>query len=381
MSRLRVGLNLVPIAEHGGGVARYAVELTSALAARDDVELHVFTGLDAPEALRSAPWLDAVRVTLLPVRVSGPPVHLLAQFGALPALALARRLDLVHSPANAGPVLIPSIRWVITHHDTTWLRAPDQWSTPGAVRSMRRLAGTTSRRADRVIADSHEAARDLTALLGVRPERLDVVHLGVRADPEAPATGEPRLRARLGLGDGPVVLCVAQKRPYKNQEVLLRALAHERLRSVRLVLPGAASAYSERLEELALELGVSQRLHQPGWLDDADLEGLYRLASCVALPSRLEGFGLPVLEAMARGVPVACSDRSALREVAGDAALLFDPDDGDAVATALARLLEDGALWADLSARGRERATRFTWEAAAEATVASYMRALTSRRR
>jgi len=88
-----------------------------------------------------------------------------------------------------------------------------------------------------------------------------------------------------------------------------------------------------------------------------------------------------VLEAMVRGVPVACSDRSALPEVAGDAALRFDPDDGDAVATALARLLEDGALWADLSARGRERATRFTWEAAAEATVASYMRALTSRRR
>jgi glycosyltransferase involved in cell wall biosynthesis len=173
-----------------------------------------------------------------------------------------------------------------------------------------------------------------------------------------------------------VILCVAQKRPYKNQEALVRALADERLASARLVLPGAPTAYEQELRALARELNVKDRVHMPAWLEDADLEGLYRLARCVALPSRLEGFGLPVLEAMARGVPVACSDRTALPEVAGEAGLQFDPDDDESVTAALARLVADEPLRRELAARGRERAARFTWEATAEATVASYRRTL-----
>jgi glycosyltransferase involved in cell wall biosynthesis len=375
-SRLRLGLNLIPIEEGGGGVARYAVELAAALARRDDIELHMFTGLDAPEALRTAPWLDAVRVTRLPVRSAGAPVHLVAQFGAVPALALARRLDLVHSPANAGPVRVPGVRWTITLHDTIWLRAPTQWSTPRAVRTMHRLAVPTVRRADRVITVSKDAARDLRDRLGIPAERIDAVHHGVRVDPAAPATPERRLRASLGVQDAPVIVCVAQKRRYKNQEILVRALADERLASAHLVLPGARAPYEDHLRELAARLGIEARVHLPGWLEDADLESLYRLACCVALPSRLEGFGMPVLEAMARGVPVACSNRTALPEVAGDAAILFDPDDEEAVTAALARLLRDEALRRELAARGLARAALFTWEATAEATVASYRRAL-----
>jgi glycosyltransferase involved in cell wall biosynthesis len=379
---LRIGLNLVPIEEGGGGIARYAVELAAALARRDDVELHLFTGLNAPEPLRSADWLDAVRLMRLPVRIGSPPLHLVAQLVVLPPVALARRLDLVHSPANGGPVKFPGVKWMVTLHDTIWLRAPEQWSTPHDVRIMRRFAIPTVRRADRVITDSKDAARDLTELLGVPAERIDAIHLGVRLDSSAPATPGPELRARLGLGGDPVILCVAQKRPYKNQEALVRALADERLASTRLVLPGAPTAYEQELRALALELGVDDRVHLPAWLEDADLEGLYRLARCVALPSRLEGFGLPVLEAMVRGVPVACSDRTSLPEVAGDAALQFDPDDGEEVSAALAWLVADEPLRRELAARGRERAAQFTWEATAEATVASYRRALpTSRRR
>jgi glycosyltransferase involved in cell wall biosynthesis len=154
----------------------------------------------------------------------------------------------------------------------------------------------------------------------------------------------------------------------------------ERLAGVQLVLPGAPSPYEVRLRELAAELGIDDRVHLPGWLDDADLDGLYRLASCVALPSRLEGFGLPVLEAMARGVPVACSDRTALPEVAGDAALLFDPDDLEAVTDAVARLLRDVPLREELVARGLARARQFTWDATAAATLESYRRAVAERR-
>jgi len=377
---LRVGLNLVPIGHQAGGVGNYATELTAALAARDDVELHLFVSRDAPGTLVPAEAARPLRVTRMPVRVSGPPLHLAAQFGAVPALALARRLDVVHSPANAGPVRIPRVASVVTLHDTIWARAPDEWGSPAAVRSMYRVALPTARRADRVIAVSAHAAGDMHELLGVPADRIDVAHHGVRVDDAAPSTPEEALRGRLGLGSAPVVLCVAQKRPYKNQEALVRALVDERLAGVQLVLPGAPSPYEVRLRELAAELGIDDRVHLPGWLDDADLDGLYRLASCVALPSRLEGFGLPVLEAMARGVPVACSDRTALPEVAGDAALLFDPDDLEAVTDAVARLLRDVPLREELVARGLARARQFTWDATAAATLESYRRAVAERR-
>lgn len=379
MTPVRVALNLLAIAEGGGGIARYATELAGALAARDDVQLHLFTGLDAPEELRTAPWLGAVRNTRVPVRVAGPPVHLAAQFALLPALAIARRLDVVHTPSNAGPVRIPGVASVITLHDTTWLRAPEQWGTPEAVRSMRRIVEFTASRADRLVAGSHDTSRDLQRFLGLDGERIDIAHHGVRVNPDVQATPEGELREGLGLGSDPVVLCVAQKRPYKNQELLVRALAQAPLADVRLVLPGARTDYEGRLRDLAAELGVADRVHLPEWVEEQDLEGLYRLAGCFALPSRLEGFGLPLLEAMARGVPVACSDQSALPEVAGDAAVLFDPDDVDAAVGAVSRLLEDGELRRSLIERGHARAARFTWDAAAEATVVSYRRALASR--
>jgi glycosyltransferase involved in cell wall biosynthesis len=113
-----------------------------------------------------------------------------------------------------------------------------------------------------------------------------------------------------------------------------------------------------------------------GWLEQADLEGLYALARCLVFPSLAEGFGLPVLEAMRRGVPVACSDATALAEVAGDAALVFDPDDTEAIRAAVRSLLADDALAADLAGRGRQRAGEFSWERAAEGTVAAYRKAL-----
>ena len=114
----------------------------------------------------------------------------------------------------------------------------------------------------------------------------------------------------------------------------------------------------------------------PAWLPAEDLEGLYALADAFVFPSLAEGFGLPVLEAMARGVPVACSDRSSLPEVAGDAALLFDPEDPRAIAAALARLLGDAALAERLRGAGRARAATFTWERCAELTAAAYERTL-----
>jgi glycosyltransferase involved in cell wall biosynthesis len=194
------------------------------------------------------------------------------------------------------------------------------------------------------------------------------------------ATPEAELRTRLSLGDRPVVLSPSAKRPHKNLARLLHALAAiAPARRPRLVIPGYPTPYEAELRALASTLGIAADVRMPAWVPAADLEGLYALAAAVVFPSLYEGFGLPVLEAMARGVPVACSNRSSLPEVAGEAALLFDPEDVDAIRAATERLLDDAELRERLRAAGREQAARFSWERTAQLTVESYGRALAAR--
>ena len=231
-----------------------------------------------------------------------------------------------------------------------------------------------ARRARRIIADSQATADDLAELLGIDGGKVDVVPCGPGLAPSAAPTAEAELRAALGLGAGPLVLSVSARRPHKNLARLIEAIG--RLPDAQLVLPGYPTSFDDDLRETARRAGALDRVHLCDWVDDAQLEGLYRAATCLAFPSLAEGFGLPVLEAMARDLPVACSSVSALPEVAGDAALLFDPYNIDAIAGAVGTLLEDSALRSRLVARGREQAARFTWERTAAGTVASYRRAL-----
>ena len=194
--------------------------------------------------------------------------------------------------------------------------------------------------------------------------------LGVTPRPPVTPTGAAELRERLALGDGPVLLSVSAKRPHKNLLRLLEAVALLESRPT-VVLPGYATPHEAELRERAAALGV--RAAFPAWVSAEDLEGLYALAEAFVFPSLAEGFGLPVLEAMARGVPVACSDATSLPEVAGDAAILFDPHDPRAIADALRRVVVDADR---LRVAGRERAARFTWERCAQLTAAAYERTL-----
>ena len=143
-----------------------------------------------------------------------------------------------------------------------------------------------------------------------------------------------------------------------------------------LVLAGYPTEHEAQLRERARALALEDDVRFPGWLSDAEVEGLWAIAEAFVFPSLYEGFGLPVLEAMARGVPVACSNAASLPEVAGDAALLFDPHDEAAIAACLKRLLTDAALADRLRAAGRARSLEFTWQRTARATIDSYLRAL-----
>jgi len=202
--------------------------------------------------------------------------------------------------------------------------------------------------------------------------------LGRSVDARTAAGDLPRpVAERLAARPRPLVLTASAKRPHKNLARLIRAVAlippHRR---PLLVLPGYPTPYESELRALARSLAIEGEVCLLGWVADRELDALYARASCFVFPSLYEGFGLPVLEAMARGVPVATSDRASLPEVAGDAALYFDPLSPRSIAAALERLLADENLAARLRSQGRERARRFTWDACAEGTVAVYRQAL-----
>jgi glycosyltransferase involved in cell wall biosynthesis len=367
---VRVALNLSFLTPgETGGMEVYARELARALAARDDVELVLLAN-----RLLDDGWPDVRRV-VMPVDPRRRVEWVLGDQVQAPRAAARVGADVVHSLASTGPAL-GRVPRVTTIHDLNYKLVPD---THFGMRGlgMRLLVPLAARRSRRVIVDSESTRKDLQEHLSTPVDKVDVAPLAARVPPDPAATAEVDLRARLGLGDRALVLSLSAKRPHKNLPRLLRAVAAlEPGRRPVLVVPGYPTPHEEELRLLAGELGIAELVRMPPWLSAPDLEGLYRAAACMVFPSLYEGFGLPVLEAMARGVPVACSRRSSLPEVAGDAALLFDPEDVDAIRAAMESLLTDVELAGRLRDAGRERAALFTWERTAELTVASYRRAL-----
>jgi glycosyltransferase involved in cell wall biosynthesis len=375
MRGLHVGLNLVFLVPGAtGGTETVARELLPELvAAAPDWRFTAFVNLEAASSADRW-WEELMPAVTVPVHAARRAQWVRGEQLLLPRLAGRAGIDLLHSLANTSPAR-GRYRRVVTVHDLLYRVAPEAHLGLNAL-GMRVLVPLAVRRADRVISVSRNTRDDLVRLLGVPSERVDVVPSGVGTTARAEPLGEDEVRRRHGLGERPIALSVSAMRPHKNLERLLEALA--RLPAGRrpvLVVPGYPTAYEGRLRERASALGLDDDARFVGWTDGAELEGLYRAARCFVFPSLYEGFGLPVLEAMARGVPVACSNRSALPEVAGDAALLFDPEDVAAIADALERLLTDDALAQRLGEAGREQAQQFSWRRAAEGTLASYRRA------
>jgi glycosyltransferase involved in cell wall biosynthesis len=222
------------------------------------------------------------------------------------------------------------------------------------------LLWASAHRARRLIAVSEATRADLVRVYGLSADRIDVVLHGVEADFFA----LDRSRTE------PYVLCVSTLHPHKNLDRLIRAYAR-RKRDWRLTIAGMRGFFAEALDKLVRELGVADSVELTGWIPREELIQLYSRAQAFVYPSTFEGFGMPVLEAMAAGIPVACSDIPPLREVAGDAALFFDPLSEDEIAGALDRITTDTGLRARLTEAGPERARGFTWERAARETLAA----------
>ncbi len=374
---LRVGLNLVYLVEDSGGSGTYARQLIAHMLEADPrLQLSAWIGSTAPDWLLREPWAERVCWITLPVRGIGSPWHMWHELIGIGLDARRRGIDVVHGLANVVPLVHPGVRTVATILDVIWAHYPE--AATWLFRTMgRTLTPAVARDCARIIAISNAARDDIAATLHVDVGKFDVTPLGILPPPPVQRPPDPRVvRDRLSLGAEPIILCVAAKRAHKNLHGLIRAVSLLGDESAQLVLPGSPNDYERELRALASELGVPERVRFPGWISESDLEDLYGVASCFVLPSFQEGFGLPVLEAMARGLPVACSDTSSLVEVAGDAALFFDPRDEQQIAEQIARLLSDGALARTLTERGRARCELFTWRRTAELTIDSYRRAL-----
>ncbi|HEX5852014.1 MAG TPA: glycosyltransferase family 1 protein [Solirubrobacteraceae bacterium] len=372
-----VGLNLIFLVPgETGGMEVVARELIPALlaAAPAGMRFTAFVNREAASA-RGGPWGELLPAVTVPVNARDRKQWVLGEQTLLPPMAARAGVKLMHSLASTAPAWGP-FRRVVTVHDLIYARFPDAHA---GIRDkgMRLLVPLAVRRSHRVIADSQSTREDLLELARARPERVDVVPLGLGTVQREQPLGEREVRAKFELGERPVLLSLSAKRPHKNLLALIGALARIPVpeRPV-LVLPGYATDHEAELREQARTLGVDGDVRFPAWVSAAELEGLWKITRAFLFPSLYEGFGLPVLEAMARGVPVACADASSLPEVAGEAALLFDPRSEDAIADALLRLLRDEELCERLRRLGLQRAAGFTWERTAEGTLASYALAL-----
>lgn len=373
---MHVGLNLVYLVPgETGGTETYARQLIPALLEqRPDLRLTAFLCREAAEA-GEGPWLEEIPSVVVPVRARRRSEWVRGEQQYLPRLAARARIDLLHSLANTGPAW-GRFKRVLTVHDLIHRIHPE--AHLGRISTaMRWFVALAARRSQRLIVPSQSTKDDVVRLLGVPAGSIDLVPQGVAVPPPPPAGAAAALRGRLGLGERDLVLCVAAMRPHKNLAALLEALALiPAERRPLLLIAGYPTSYEAELRRRAAELGLGDDARFLGWVEAEDLEALYALATAFVFPSLYEGFGLPVLEAMARGVPVACSGRGSLGEVAGDAARHFDPERPPEIAAAIEVLLGDPGKAERLRAAGLDRAAQFTWAATARGTLASYERAL-----
>ena len=287
------------------------------------------------------------------------------------------RVDLFHEPDFVLPPTLPRTPTVLTVHDLTFVRDPES-AFPRLRRYLNRVVPRSVARATHVLADSAATKNDLVELFHTSPDKITVLYGGVDAR-FAPVRDPERLtavRTKYNIGLDPFVLGIGTVQPRKNFRRLVQAFFHlpppAFASGLKLVIAGGKGWLYDDIFAEVKRLGLEGCVLFPGFVDDDDLPALYSAADMLAFPSIYEGFGLPILEAMACGTPVVTSATSSLPELAEDAALLVEPTDVDAIAAALHRLLQEADLRHRLVAAGFDQARKFTWEKAATQLLGIY---------
>jgi glycosyltransferase involved in cell wall biosynthesis len=381
---LRVGYSLATLATgYVGGSETYARGVLDGLCARDPGELAVRVIANRTAAATYRPRVGGcAELVEVPGRFRGGTVERLGAMAAMRLTArrlaarVARDLDLVHYAVTIPLPHVDALPTVLTMQDMQHREHPEWFSRAELL--FRRVAyDAAARHATRVVTATQHARGQIVEHLGIPEDRIDVIGHGIdhgRFSP-GPDPGDAARLAPLGLPER-FAFYPANMWPHKNHERLIEALAAVEDRELHLVLTGQGYGRLDALLEQARALGVAARVKHLGHLPADTLPALYRSARALVFPSLFEGFGIPIVEAMACGCPVAASDRSALPEVVGDAGVLFDAFDAAQIAAALDRLSRDGDERDALIAAGRARAAQFTWARCADEHVSAYRRAM-----
>jgi len=368
---MRIGVNALYLIPGGvGGTEIYLRHLLRALAAIDAKnEYVVFTNIETGADI--APPSPRFRVLRLGVRAALRPARIVWEQTALPLAARRARLDVLLNPGFTAPVAPPCPN-VTVFHDLQHKRHPEyfRWFDLPAWRF---FLWAAAHRSALVLADSEPTRADLLSYYGLPESKVRLVPLG--ADPRffeiAAAAREPK----------PYILCASTLHPHKNLVALIRAFSALRRKrpEYSLVITGVRGFHTRAVEAAIDESGVRGSVRLTGWIEREELYALFRDAWAFVYPSTFEGFGLPVVEALAAGLPTACSAVEPINSIAGDAALKFDPLDAGALEAALERIAADGELRSRLAAAGPARAREFSWERTAGLTLAALEEAACSR--
>ncbi len=378
---MRVGINATYWHRQDTGSGQYLVRLTEALQRiAPQIELRLMAPRYAQPATGDAADNSLKVLSTPPDTVHENLAKLWFEQVTFPHACRRERVDLLHVPYFAPPWRA-DVPVVVTIHDLIPLLLP-AYRGSALVRGYTHAMARAARRATHVLTDSQASARDITRLLGIPADRIAVIYLAA----------DERYRPLSQADCAPVLQRLCVRQPYllylggfdvrKNLAGLLAAWAHarDRLGDTRLViggrLPATDSAFAPDPRRLAQQLGAVDGVCYSGWVDEADKPALYAGATAFVFPSHYEGFGLPVLEAIACGTPAIVGAGSSLEEIAGPGGLVVDPTDTSALAEALVSVVTDAALRVDLAARGLAHAHTFSWDATARQTLAAYERAL-----
>ena len=373
----RVLLDATGVPADRGALGRYVDGLVKALTeAGADLAL----ACQRADEERYARLLPGARIVPAPPAIAHRPARLAWEQSGLPLVATQIEADVIHSPHYSMP-LRPGLPTVVTIHDLAFFTAPDTHS-PVTATFYKAAIRTSARRATRLIVPSKATRDEVVRVLEADSTKIDVAYHGVDHDffcRPSPAQLE-RVAARLGLHGRPYVAYLGTLEPRKNVPALIQgwvAAVEDLEQPPALVLAGG-TGWSDEVDEAVAAVPAHLRLVRPGYLHYTDLPGFFGGALIVAFPSIGEGFGLPVLEAMACGAPVLTTHRTSLPEVGGDAVAYTEPDVGS-IKTALRALVDDGAEREALGNAGYARSLEFTWAASAHAHMACYERAAAAR--
>ncbi|MBE2237069.1 MAG: glycosyltransferase family 4 protein [Caldilineaceae bacterium] len=387
---MRVAINAHLLSEQssyrGAGVSNYSAELLRALGAlalerqaRQNGAASSSAEIDLTAYLHATTFTTrGVRFARSALPLENPAARIAWEQISLPVHLMRQRADLVHGLVNVLPLVTPC-PGVVTVHDLAFVRTPEMLP-PFKRAYLTALCRASTARAAHVIAVSHQTAADLQHYFGTPAHQIAVIHNGVSAR-FTPRTEEAMqaFRRRKHLPDR-YLLYLGTLEPRKNLERLVRAFARWRRAcapaegAVKLVVAGAQGWCYTEIFHTVETLGMTEQVLFPGFIPGDELPDWYAAAEVFVYPSLFEGFGLPVLEAMACGTPVVCSRAPGVSEVAGEAALTFPPYDEDALATALHLVVGQPEVRDMLSTRGRDQAARFSWRRCAEETLAIYQR-------